>query len=67
MIEIINFVLASDALTFVSSSVCTSSSLSNMFPVDVANSLSSVSSRSLSNRLLSLHSIKTFVHNVLTH
>ena len=44
----------SEALVLVSSRVWTSSALSNMLPVEVASSLSSVSSNSFSRRLLSL-------------
>ena len=46
--------LTSNALVLVSSRVCTSSTLSNMFPVDVASSRSRVSSRSFSSFLFSL-------------
>ena len=46
--------LTSVALVFVSSSVDTSSTLSNMFPWDEASSRSSESSKSFRSRLLSL-------------
>ena len=53
--------LTSVALVLVSSSVCTSSVLSNMLPVDVANSRSNVSSKSFSKRLFSLKGKAVFI------